>query len=75
MKKKLIASVALSAFLLTGVASPAMAAQQVKVTLPTFKVTLNQYEMENKYNQYPLIVYKDITYFPMTYHYADFLGK
>ena len=74
MKKKLIASVALSAFLLTGVASPAMAAQQVKVTLPTFKVTLNQYEMENKYNQYPLIVYKDITYFPMTYHYADFLG-
>lgn len=74
MKRKLIASVALSAFLLTGVASPAMAAQQVKVTLPTFKVTLNQYEMENKHNQYPLIVYKDITYFPMTYHYADFLG-
>ncbi len=74
MKKKLIASVALSAFLLTGIATPAMAAQQVKVTLPTFKVTLNQYEMENKHNQYPLIVYKDITYFPMTYHYADFLG-
>ena len=30
--------------------------------------------MENKHNKYPLIVYKDITYFPMTYHYADFLG-
>ena len=39
MKKKLIASVALSAFLLTGIATPAMAAQQVKVTMTTFKVT------------------------------------
>lgn len=74
MKKKLIASVALSAFLLTGVASPAMAAQQVKVTLPNFSVTLNDYTMESKYNTYPLIVYKDITYFPMTYHYGSFLG-
>ena len=74
MKKKLIASVALSAFLLTGIATPAMAAQQVKVTLPTFPVTLNDYTMESKYNTYPLIVYKDITYFPMTYHYGSFLG-
>lgn len=30
--------------------------------------------MENAYNEYPLIVYKDITYFPMAYEYARFMG-
>ena len=30
--------------------------------------------MESTYNQYPLLLYKDITYFPMAYDYARFLG-
>lgn len=45
----------------------------VKVTLPTFKVTLNGTPVDNTNNQYPLLVYKDMTYFPMTYHGARFL--
>ncbi|EFI41512.1 hypothetical protein [Peptoniphilus sp. oral taxon 386] len=45
-----------------------------KVTLPTFKVKLNGIEMKNDYSKYPLIVYKDVTYFPMTYHTTRFLG-
>ncbi len=46
----------------------------VKVTLPTFKVTINGQQMDNTYNQFPLLVYKGITYFPMAYDYAGFLG-
>lgn len=52
----------------------ALASPRVKVTLPTFKVTLNEVDIDNSYNQYPLIVYKDITYFPMTYYDCRFLG-
>ena len=54
-------------------AFPAYAAS-VQITLPNFNVTLNQTEVENATRQYPLIVYKDITYFPMTYHDCRFLG-
>lgn len=46
----------------------------VKVTLPGFKVTINGKERENRYSEYPLLVYKDITYLPMTYNDARFLG-
>lgn len=74
MKKKCIASVLLSTFLLIGAATPALADTQVRVTLPTFQVTLNGTAVDNSYSQYPLIVYKDITYFPMTYHGARFLN-
>ncbi len=47
---------------------------KVNVTIPSFKVTLNGEVMDNEYNRYPLLVYKDITYFPMTYDGARFLG-
>ncbi len=47
---------------------------QVNVIMPSFKVTLNGEEIDNEYNKYPLLVYKDITYFPMTYDGARFLG-
>ena len=46
----------------------------VTVTIPEFPVIVNGQSMESKYNQYPLLVYKDITYFPMAYDYARFLG-
>ncbi len=72
--KKYLMIVVLAIFLAAGAAAPAQAAQNVTVTLPTFSVTLNGYQMVPEYDQYPLIVYKDITYFPMTYHYAGFLG-
>jgi hypothetical protein len=40
----------------------------VKVTLPNFKVSLNGHTVENQYRQYPLLVYRGITYFPMTWN-------
>lgn len=49
-------------------------AQDVKVTLPSFKVTLNGLNIEQSTNQYPFILYKDITYVPMTYYDARLLG-
>jgi hypothetical protein len=52
----------------------AQAGDKVSVTLPGFKVTLNGEEFNNNYSKYPLIVYKDITYFPMTYNDCRFLG-
>ena len=46
----------------------------VTVTLPTFKVVFNNTNVDNRYSKYPLIVYNDITYFPMTYSDCRFLG-
>ena len=45
----------------------------VTVTLPTFAVTLNDTKIDSAHSEYPLIVYRDITYFPMTYHASRFL--
>lgn len=45
-----------------------------KVSLPTFDVTFNGQLVSSDARQYPLIVYKDITYIPMTYYDTRFLG-
>ena len=75
MRRKIII---LSVILMTAmVIIPAVrteAASSVTVSLPTFKVTLNGVSIENDYNQYPLIVYNGITYFPMTYYDSRFMG-
>lgn len=42
--------------------------------LPTFTVSFNGQIVESDYRQFPLIVYKDITYVPMTYYDCRFLG-
>jgi len=51
-----------------------MADDSVIVTLPTFDVSLNGQHTASTYRKYPLIVYKNITYFPMTYYDARLLG-
>lgn len=53
--------------------APALAAD-VTVTLPTFPVTLNGVTMEQSKSQYPMLVYKDITYVPMTWADTRLLG-
>ncbi len=47
---------------------------RVKVTLPTFDITINGHTVNNDYRKYPFIVYKDITYFPMTWYDSRLLG-
>lgn len=74
MNKEKIAAAVLSVLLLTGASAPAEAAKSVQVTLPAFDVTLNGTTIENENRRYPLLVYQDITYVPMTYHDCRFLG-
>ena len=45
----------------------------VTVTLTTFAVTLNATKIDSAHSEYPPIIYRDITYFPMTYHASRFL--
>ena len=52
----------------------AQAAETVNVTLPTFTVTLNGVQVDSSKSQYPFLVYKEITYVPMTYDDAQLLG-
>ena len=45
------------------------------VSFPTFSVTVNEQEYNyNEHEQYPLFVYKDVTYFPLTYNNAMILN-
>jgi len=74
MKKKirtLVCTVLVISLLLPG--TPVFAAS-VQVTLPAFSVTLNDKLIENAGRKYPLIVYRDITYFPMTFYDCHYLG-
>ncbi|WP_258525477.1 DUF5050 domain-containing protein [Paenibacillus sp. YN15] len=45
-----------------------------KVALPNFTVSLNGHLVDNQYREYPLLVYHDITYFPMTWYDSRLLG-
>ena len=49
-------------------------AKNVIVNLPKFPVKINGVKMDNEKSKYPLIVYRDITYFPLTYKNSRFMG-
>ncbi|MBQ3022147.1 MAG: hypothetical protein IJD91_02315 [Clostridia bacterium] len=42
--------------------------------IPACSVTLSGQNVDNSYRQYPLLQYRDIVYFPMTYYDCRFLG-
>ena len=64
MKKlRLLLVVTALALLLCGVCY----AQKVKVKTAPFYTQIENVSVDNRYVEYPLITYKDITYFPMTY--------
>lgn len=75
MKRKLVTAFMILVLAVGVIPSGAFAAGGgVRVSLPGFDVLLNGVKVENEYRQYPLIVYRDITYFPMTYFDCRFLG-
>ena len=48
---------------------------QVAVSIPGFSVSLNELKFDNNDQaKYPLLVYRDITYFPMTYYQSQLLN-
>ncbi|MDF2635375.1 MAG: hypothetical protein K0R78_2249 [Pelosinus sp.] len=71
--KKLIIAASGIAFLASSSLSSVLA-QNVNVSLPAFKITMNDVRIDNNERLYPIIVYKDITYVPMTYNDSRFLG-
>nr|WP_210023537.1 MULTISPECIES: YHYH domain-containing protein [unclassified Paenibacillus] len=46
----------------------------VKAAIPSFSVVVNGQSVSNSLTRYPVIEYKDITYFPMTWNYTQALG-
>ena len=64
--KKRIAGLAAGVALAVCLPFTAQAAQAVDVALPAFDVTLNGIKADSVQSQYPFLVYKDITYVPMT---------
>lgn len=55
-------------------AAPAVPKGAVKVAKPSFAVYIHDQQIPNASVKYPVIEYKDITYFPMTWNYAQALG-
>lgn len=75
MKKKLLFLLVISAMLALALPSMAFVWEPRTVSLPTFPVTVNEQEYNyNEYEKYPLFVYKDVTYFPLTYNNAMILN-
>lgn len=75
MKKK-IATVTLFVILFT-LMLPSLAfgaTGNVKVKIAPFNVTVNGTVIDNAQSKYPVIIYNDITYFPMTYKISNSLG-
>ena len=63
--------------LLLSALAPTAYAANVTASVCTDTVTLNGTDFNtvgHMYPKYPLLVYRDITYFPMTYHLCEFLG-
>ncbi|MHC1759493.1 MAG: hypothetical protein AB9917_08275 [Negativicutes bacterium] len=71
--KKMIVAV-FGIMLLAGSTLSGVSAQEVSVSLPNFKITMNDVRIDNAERLYPIIVYRDITYVPMTYNDSRFLG-
>lgn len=66
-----VAIMLISSFLIYNIEADS---SQVEVTIPSFGVTINSDSIDSTRMEYPLIVYKDITYFPLTWDWCNELG-
>ena len=48
--------------------------QSLYASMPGFKINLNGIQIDNDFRKYPFLVYKGITYFPMTWYDCRLLG-
>lgn len=73
--KKLLASIVTAILCLTVFCFPASAEwERIKVKIAPFYTEIDYMSVDNRYVEYPLITYKDITYFPMTFDLCGRLG-
>lgn len=71
----MVASSSVCAFGASGASRASRASKQVTATIPGFPVTLNELKFDNNdQEKYPLLVYRNITYFPMTYYQSNLLN-
>lgn len=61
-------------FVLFGCSFAETSGMRVKVKIPSFPVTVNENTIDSSKMRYPLIVYNDITYFPLTWSWSRELG-
>jgi hypothetical protein len=73
--KKSALGICLAVLLLALPPVPSFAAEKtVTASLPPFQVQINGTLIDSKTAEYPLLLYKNITYMPMTYDYCNLLG-
>lgn len=73
--KKLFAIILTAIMCLLSFYLPASAEwKKIKVKIAPFRTEIDYMSVDNRYVQYPLITYKDITYFPMTFDLCGRLG-
>lgn len=46
----------------------------IRVTLPTYDITVNGIKYDSANSEYPFLVYNNITYMPLTTDFAEFMG-
>lgn len=71
---KLLTGAGCALLLLTLDSEKTLAAEQVNIKIAPYYTEIDYISVYNPGVQYPLIVYKDITYFPMTYGLCTRLG-
>ena len=74
MKKRFRLLLSILMMFLCALNPPVAYAAEVGVTLPAFPVTLNGVQFDSLQARYPLVLYKGITYFPMTWNLTRSLG-
>ena len=75
MKKRIIQSLlAIACCVMVALNAIPTAEAAMRASVVTGKVTLNGQFIDNKTAKYPLLIYSNITYFPMTYHLSRFMG-
>lgn len=73
--KKIIISLTATCIMLISPFSTSLAREQTVMTkIPNFTVSLNGNKVDSSKRQFPILVYKGITYFPMTWYDARLLG-
>ena len=74
MKKRIIQSLlAIVCCVTVALSAIPTAEAAMRASVVTGKVTLNGQVIDNKTAKYPLLIYSNITYFPMTYHLSRFM--
>ncbi|OXM82391.1 hypothetical protein CF651_31270 [Paenibacillus rigui] len=65
---------ALLIFLMPLLPVQAAAGASIRASLPQFPVSINGTKLDSSYSQYPFLLYKDITFMPMTWNNLQALG-